>query len=286
MTHRSVFALSLLFLLAGANSATLATEDRVVAIGDIHGAYDGIVSILREAGLIDQENKWIGETATLVQTGDFLDRGSRVREVMDLLMSLQEQATRQGGRVVILLGNHEVFNLMGDLADVSPDAFAAFSDTHSETRRAAAYADYERWSERQAALLEAAQIPLESEADWLMHHPPGLLEYMDAIGPGGRYGRWLRSLPAIARVGDTLFMHGGLAPEFTESDEDSINRQMSRRNLPAGLPDRYRYRNRSLSLGDRSQRLHDTATQYVFRRCGHRRVNRRTPANSFRTQCL
>ena len=148
-----------------------------------------IVSILREAGLIDKENTWIGETTTLVQTGDFLDRGSRVREVMDLLMSLQEQATRKGGRVVVLLGNHEVFNLMGDLVDASPEAFAAFSDAQSEPRQERAHADYERWSKQHEALLEAAEIPVESEADWLLHHPPGLWEYMDAIGPSDGWQR-------------------------------------------------------------------------------------------------
>lgn len=145
-------ALSLLFVLAGAKAevATLTAEDRVEAVGDIHGAYDGIVSILRAAGLIDRQNQWIGETATLVQTGDFLDRGSGVREVMDLLMSLQEQATRQGGRALILLGNHEVFNLMGDLIDVAPDAFAAFAEPDSETRRQEALAEYQRRSKQQA----------------------------------------------------------------------------------------------------------------------------------------
>ena len=59
MTHRSVFALSLVFVLAGANSAspTLAAEDRVVAIGDIHGSYDGIVSILRAR----QNGSWLSK---------------------------------------------------------------------------------------------------------------------------------------------------------------------------------------------------------------------------------
>ena len=232
LAHTAVaLALSLLLIGSGSGSASGASspaaENRLVAIGDIHGAHDQVVSILRETRLIDTENQWIGGAATLVQTGDFLDRGSRVREVMDLLMSLQEQAGRQGGRALVLLGNHELLNLKGDFVDVAPEAFAAFADRRSEKRRQRASKEYVRWSERHADLLEAAKVSVESAADWLLRHPPGLLEYQEAIGPVGRYGRWLRSLPTVARVGDSLFVHGGLALEFAASDEESINRQVS-----------------------------------------------------------
>jgi len=38
-------------------------------------------------------------------------------------------------------------------------------------------------------------------------------------------GRWLRQAPAIARVGDTLFVHGGMSPEFlaTGIERDEAN---------------------------------------------------------------
>ena len=57
--------------------ATAAAASRVVAIGDIHGAYDSLVSILRAAGLIDEKLAWSGGDSTLVQLGDFTDRGPR-----------------------------------------------------------------------------------------------------------------------------------------------------------------------------------------------------------------
>jgi hypothetical protein len=97
--------------------------DRVVAVGHIHGSFSGLVSIFREASLIDDANRWIGGSTLLVQTGDLLDRGVDVRPVMDLLMSLQSQAEASGGKVVVLLGNHEVMNLVGSLMDVNPDAY-------------------------------------------------------------------------------------------------------------------------------------------------------------------
>jgi len=38
---------------------------------------------------------------------------------------------------------------------------------------------------------------------------------------GSVLGRWLRQAPAIARVGDTLFLHGGISPEFLAAGIDT-----------------------------------------------------------------
>src|SRR6266508_4386771 len=70
-------------------SQSFGQSSRVVAIGDIHGDFDAFVGILQRTGLVDPSNRWSGGNATLVQTGDFLDRGPKARAVMDLLMSLQ-----------------------------------------------------------------------------------------------------------------------------------------------------------------------------------------------------
>ena len=47
---------------------TGATQDaqRIVAIGDVHGAADAFVSILTTAGLIDAKKQWIGGRTILV----------------------------------------------------------------------------------------------------------------------------------------------------------------------------------------------------------------------------
>lgn len=123
---------------------------RVVAVGDVHGDYDAFVAILQEAGLIDTQLRWAGKNATLVQTGDFLDRGAKCREVMDLLMALEKQAPKQGGRVITLLGNHEVMNIMGDLRYAAP-MYASFADKDSEKRRKAAYDAYVTWQKARPA---------------------------------------------------------------------------------------------------------------------------------------
>jgi hypothetical protein len=208
---------------------------RVVAIGDIHGAYDEFVETLRRTGLVDDTLKWSGDRTVLVQTGDFLDRGAKVREVMDLLMALEPQARAAGGRVEVLLGNHEAMNLISETRDVNPEAYARFADANSEARREKAWDAYVELAKARAHEINVAgdrQLPVPavyqppSREEWLATHPPGYLEYLDALGPQGVYGRWLRGRPATLRIGDTVFVHGGFNPEFAPKKLDEVNDQV------------------------------------------------------------
>ena len=98
-----------------------------------------------DIGLIDKQNHWTGGKTTFVQTGDLLDRGPKPREVMDLMMALEKEASQAGGRVVSLLGNHEMMNIMGDLRYVTPANYASFADGNSESRQKSAYQQYVKW---------------------------------------------------------------------------------------------------------------------------------------------
>ncbi|HEY0875365.1 MAG TPA: metallophosphoesterase [Vicinamibacterales bacterium] len=159
------------------------TPRRIVAIGDVHGADQNFAAILKKAGIIDDQGRWIAGKTILVQTGDMSDRGRGMRAGLDLLMSLEKQASDAGGRVHALLGNHEMMNLVGETRDATPEIFETFGG--------------------EEALREA-------------------------FGPRGRYGRWLRSKPVIAKVGDSVFMHAGINPDFDEVSIDGINRRARR----------------------------------------------------------
>jgi hypothetical protein len=192
---------------------------RFVAIADIHGAEDNFVAILQAAGLVDRQRKWTGGRTRLVQTGDFTDRGAPVRNVMDLLMRLEEESRRSGGRVEVLLGNHEGMNILRDLRDVSPEAFRTFADGHSESRRNKAFMSHATIARRSGEEL--------NRNDWLRAHPPGYVEYIEAMGPNGRYGRWLRSRKVVAKVDDSVFMHAGISPQ-SNATADDVNRLVDR----------------------------------------------------------
>src|SRR5213594_4091918 len=142
-------------------TASLPAEDadRIVAIADVHGDLDTLTALLRKTALIDAVGHWSGGKATLVQTGDLVDRGPKSRAVLDLLMTLQKEAPRRNGGVRVSLGNHEVMNIIGDLRYVVPEDYAAFADARSEQRRRSALQNYSR--------IQAARGLRPDEAAWL-----------------------------------------------------------------------------------------------------------------------
>lgn len=206
-------------------ASTVGAGDRVVAVGDIHGEYDGLVSILQRAELIDEGSHWIGGTTTLVQTGDLFDRGVHLREVFELLMRLQQEAAAAGGRVVVLIGNHEGMNLTDFYRDANPEVYATFVDDKSEKRRKAGFKNYKKfWQVRSKAAGTDPPAFLPDAKDWWMGlYPPGRIEYTEAIGPNGRYGKWLRTLPVAVVLDDVLFVHGGVGPALEGLSVEEIN---------------------------------------------------------------
>src|SRR5438093_1838563 len=81
---------------AASSSCDIQGVERVVAIGDVHGAYDRLVAILTAAHLIDDRQRWSGGVAHLVQLGDVVDRGADSRKALDLLRRLEAEAGRAG----------------------------------------------------------------------------------------------------------------------------------------------------------------------------------------------
>ena len=217
--------LSLGLLIASSASAAQA---RIVAVGDIHGDFEAFVDILQQAKLIDANHRWTGGGASLVQTGDFLDRGPKSRRVLDLMMTLGEQAKRDGGRVLVLLGNHEMMNLTGDLRYVTPGDYASYADEHSEKRRQAAYRAYVELRKRRARTMSQPPpvVSPETEKAWRESHPLGFVEHRAAFGPKGKYGRWLRRRPSVVRLGDVVFVHGGISPTLGSWNVSDINRRI------------------------------------------------------------
>jgi len=229
MTQRSKiarFALAAALLAVLAVTSSVAAGERIVAIGDIHGNYDGFVSILQRAGLVDDEAHWIGGETTFVQTGDIFDRGVEVFEVLDLLMRLEQEAAAAGGKVIVLLGNHEGMNLVGFFRDVNPEVYTRFVDNKSEKRRKAAYKNFKKyWRAKAEEILGApvAEVPEEIKEQWMAAIPPGWLEYKEALGPEAHYGSWLHQRPVAVVIDGVLFVHGGIGPDLVGLSVDEIN---------------------------------------------------------------
>jgi hypothetical protein len=66
--------------------------------------------------------------------------------------------------------------------------------------------------------------------------PRGFEGHRAAYGPQGRYGRWLRTHPAVVRINNTLFVHGGVAPEVPGKTLAELNRWVRQDLLPGNPP--------------------------------------------------
>lgn len=222
----AVFSLSLT-LSAAPSSVPPADSASVIAVADVHNAFEEFVAILKRVSLIDAQNHWSGGKTTFVQVGDLLDRGPKPREVLDLMMALEKQAPEAGGHVVSLLGNHELMNLMGDLRYVAPANYTEFADSNSPDRQKAAYNEFVEWRSKHSALLTELAHPMEvTEAEWIARHPLGFIEQREAFGPKGKYGEWLRGHDAVAEIGGVLFLHGGLAPAVAGNKVEAMNKRI------------------------------------------------------------
>jgi len=93
--------------------------DSVYLVGDVHGMYDNLVNLLSKAGVINSELKWQAGSAHLVFLGDQFDRGNDVTKALWFIHELEPQAEKQGGKVHLLLGNHEIMITTKDLRYLS-----------------------------------------------------------------------------------------------------------------------------------------------------------------------
>lgn len=129
----------------------LPARERIVVFGDIHGDLQLAIQMLTSSGVakIDIKNniiQWIGGTTCVVQVGDQVDRcrpmpGTTCAQknttpndeasdilIMEMFNELGIQAERIGGKVISLLGNHELMNSMGYLDYVSYKGLEQFEN--------------------------------------------------------------------------------------------------------------------------------------------------------------
>jgi hypothetical protein len=124
---------------------------RIIVIGDIHADFVLALKLLKIAKVIEivksnKSNKkkvnWIGGKTVVVQLGDVLDgcrpiNGECISDdnnknnpsdikILKLFHRLNEQAEKVGGKLLMLLGNHEIMNVEGIMNYVSTKDFKEF----------------------------------------------------------------------------------------------------------------------------------------------------------------
>lgn len=141
--------------------------DSLYVFGDTHGNYKFVIDILREQKIINDQLEWMGGKSHLVFVGDILDRGDDALRLAWFIKDLEENAQTRGGKVHLVLGNHEIMVMSNDDRYVSA-------------------------KERQIANLY--NIPYGE-----LFHPKNTL-----------IGKWMTSKPAVLKIDETIFAHGGL----------------------------------------------------------------------------
>ncbi len=103
----------------GDSRTEFGAPDSLWVVGDVHGQFGRLRRLLRNAGLVDGDGRWAGGRAHLVLLGDLVDRGPYVTRTLWFVYRLQAEARAAGGRVSVVLGNHEIMALTGDHRYVS-----------------------------------------------------------------------------------------------------------------------------------------------------------------------
>ncbi len=199
----------------------------IIAIGDLHGDYDAYESLMTEAGLIDRRGRWAGGDRIFVQTGDVPDRGPDSLKIIHHLQRLQRQALRKGGNVITLVGNHEAMNVTGDLRYVHPGEYEAFKDRNSRRLRDAVYEANRETIEAASLEQNSALASNEIKMQWEAQTPLGMIEHQQAWRVGGDVGDWIAANPAVAIVGGSLFVHGGISEKYAELSAADINQMVT-----------------------------------------------------------
>lgn len=150
--------------------------DKIVALSDIEGNFDGFSSFLMANKIIDADYNWNFGNGHLVLNGDFVDRGNNVVPVLWLIFKLEKQAESQGGKVHYILGNHEIMNFQG------------------------------KWSYNNRRYIKSAQT-VSKQNDW---DKAVRFMYSDKT----ELGKWLRSKNVMEKIGNYIFVHAGLSPKF------------------------------------------------------------------------
>lgn len=154
-------------------------------IGDVHGQYDKVIHILREADLISGDLRWSGADSALWLIGDLVDRGPDGIKVIDLAIRLQREAAAAGGSANTLMGNHDILLL----------AAYHFGDWPQKRRPESFTTIWERngGNPEDLALLDGRQVEWLSDLPAMTHCGPYLLTHGDTM----LYTRYGRNLPQL-----------------------------------------------------------------------------------------
>lgn len=152
---------------------------KLLALSDFEGNFDAFYSLLIANCVMDTAYNWTYGEGHLVIAGDMMDRGVNVTQCLWLIYKLEQAAEKVGGRVHFILGNHEVMNLHGIIDYVDPKYLALAVELSDDKNPRTAY------------------LSLMSQNQELV--------------------KWMYSKNIMEKIGDMLFVHGGISSKLVQS---------------------------------------------------------------------
>ncbi len=157
--------------------------DSVYVVGDIHGEFSRLFQLLTNVGVVDAEGAWTGGSSHLVLLGDLFDRGEEVTRLLWFLYGLEREAEAAGGRVHLVLGNHEVMVMTRDLRYVSGKEYllaqrhlTEYSELFHPTRSVLG-----RWLAHKPALIRIEDVLMAHGGMSPAYQSYSLAEYQDSL---------------------------------------------------------------------------------------------------------
>jgi len=112
--------------------------------------------------------------------------------------------------------------MQGDLRYVAAAEYESFRNKKSEQEREK-YFQKELKDSQAESDAKRADLVLGFRQKWEKEHPLGQIELMRAFSAGGQYGKWVIQQRAVLKLGDSLFLHGGISAKYAEWSESRFN---------------------------------------------------------------
>jgi hypothetical protein len=110
---------------------------------------------------------------------------------------------------------------------VSPGEYRSYANRDSVARRDRVYEANRTAIETAYKARFPAMTPAEIKAEWIKVTPLGMLEHQAAWRPDGEIGKWVIGNPAVVKLGDSLFVHGGISSAYAAIPIGQINQRVT-----------------------------------------------------------
>lgn len=214
--------------------------ERIVAVGDLHGDYGHFIEILKdpEVGIVDDDLHWIAGKTHFVQIGDVMDRGDYAKKIFDFIKDLEKEAEEAGGKVHMLIGNHEEMNI-GD--------YAFDRQGYVTVKQLLSFLPPEYVAKEEKKIRKKLGIPLPHETDFRSTLNPNIKDFWQEKIDKSRdvthltkfhvrwhyikafnenCAPWILEHNTVIKINDIVFVHGGISEKYSTWPLEKINNQL------------------------------------------------------------